>query len=463
MDIPPRSTRRLRVLVGRIRRRMRGGRSDAVLARGALGSFGIRTVGKLLAFAAQVVFTRLLGAGPYGTYVYVLTWMHVIALVGLFGFSKATVRFVGEYAGKREWAYLRGYLRYVRRFVASASTAAAVGFALAAWLLTGGPENLVLRRTCWLAALVLPVYGLMQVEGAALRGAKHVVRGMLPSNVIRPVVLIAGLPLAVLVAGSEVTAVHAMGVELLATGVAWAGAVWMLRRVLPGEYERAGMHENRSKWFRTGRDLLLVAGFNLLLFRADTIMVGALAGTEEAGLYAVASRLALVVIFVLEAVNAMLSPMAADLYGRDRPGELQRLTTLSATASLLGGLGIAAVLVAWPELILSLFGPEFTASRQALIVLVGGQLVNAAAGPAVLLLNMTDHQNDSAWILGASAVLNLVLNGALIPFFGFVGAAWATTTTMIVWNALAVALTWHRLRILPLPLPWNLFDSNRPD
>lgn len=455
-------SRRLRGLVGRLWRSLRGEGSEAVLARGAMGSFAVRTAGKGLAFGAQVVFTRLLGAGPYGTYIYALTWMQVLALIGLFGFSKATVRFVGEYAGSRDWARLRGYLRYVRRFVGLASLATAAGFAGATWLLTGGPESAILRTTCWLAAGVLPVYGLMQIEGAALRGAKHVVRGMLPLNVIRPAGLITGLPL-LAIGVSALTAVHAMMVELAATAVALGGAVWMLQRTFPDAYAEAEVREERSHWFRTGRNLLLVAGFNMLLFRADTIMVGAIANTEQAGLYAVASKLALVVIFVLEAVNSMLSPMAADLHGRERRGELQRLVTLSAVVSLVGGLGVGLVLYLWPAPVLSLFGPEFTVGATALLVLVAGQVVNAAAGPAVLLLNMTDYQRDSAWILGASAALNLVLNGALIPFFGFVGAAWATTITMVVWNVLAVWLTWHRLRILALPIPWNWFDRERPE
>ncbi|MFB2895357.1 polysaccharide biosynthesis C-terminal domain-containing protein [Aerosakkonemataceae cyanobacterium BLCC-F50] len=92
------------------------------------------------------------------------------------------------------------------------------------------------------------------------------------------------------------------------------------------------------------------------------------------------------------------------------------------------------LLMTFTEPVLSLFGSGFIAADWSLKVLVFGQLVNALCGSVGYLMIMTGHQNQSFRVIFCSALLNVVLNAILIPFFGIVGAAIATSFTMIVWN-----------------------------
>jgi O-antigen/teichoic acid export membrane protein len=59
-------------------------------------------------------------------------------------------------------------------------------------------------------------------------------------------------------------------------------------------------------------------------------------------------------------------------------------------------------------------------------------LANAAFGSVGFLLNMTDNERHTARVLWQTALLNVVLNGLLIPFCGMVGAAVASGISLLM-------------------------------
>ena len=63
-----------------------------------------------------------------------------------------------------------------------------------------------------------------------------------------------------------------------------------------------------------------------------------------------------------------------------------------------------------------------------------GHAMNALCGPVALMLTMTGRQMTAAYISGAAALLNIVLNAALIPAYGAAGAAVATVAATAFWN-----------------------------
>ena len=91
-------------------------------------------------------------------------------------------------------------------------------------------------------------------------------------------------------------------------------------------------------------------------------------------------------------------------------------------------------MILFGDRILGLFGAEFVAARWSMTVLILGQLVNVGSGSVGYLMGMTGHHRQSAFVLGCSAVLNIILNAILIPIFGIMGAAIATALTMALWN-----------------------------
>lgn len=424
-------------------------RHSATLARGAIGSLGAKVAGAGLTFLLHLLLTRVLGEIQYGDYITALEWMNMAALIGGLGFSTATVRFVAVYLGQAQWGMLRGYRLFSRSRVVYASVTMALVFYGGAWLVLDFSLGQGLLVTFGIAALLLPVYTSLRALSAELMGLKRVVLALLPLEVLRPGLILLCVLLVLSVDGTLLLASSTMLLNLAVTGLLLILFYFLVRHIWPSAVETHQPGWEKHKWFATARAMLLVAGFNTILSRADILMVSAMVGTTEAGIYAVAGRVAGLLIFVLVAVNNILAPMVADLHKRKQGRDLQKLVTLAArivfACSVLGGL----ILIPGARLALGLFGEAFTEGTIALWILVGGQVINAWAGPAVLLLNMTGHEGVSARILGVSAGLNLVANGALIPYYGIEGAALGTGLTLIVWNVWAVVEVWRHLNIMP--------------
>lgn len=424
--------RSARRLAGSYLQRARGEGVGAVLVRGFGGTLGVNLVGSGVAFLTQVLLARLMGASGYGVFVYAFTCTYLLTLVTRLGLDVAALRFVPAYRATGEWGLLRGFLRSGERISLAISVSVAVVFAVAVWLLRGrlGEE---LAISFWISCAMLPVFTLMQVRSSYLQALKRVVQARLSELILRPVVLAVGV-LAVVALTGSVDAPAATGVNLAAMAGALVLTGYLLSRNLPPEALAARPRYETRGWLRVALPLMLVSGVGIFLSQIGTIVTGALLGTTEAGIYAAASRVALVVVFGLQAVNFVAAPTISELYAQSRVAELRRVLSLTSLCSLALAVPVVAVLVAFGEQILGLFGPRFTEGYVALVILAAGLSVNALTGSVQGVLMMTGEQGMAARIVGANAVLNVALSTFLIPLLGIAGAAVATLAAGIPAN-----------------------------
>jgi len=143
------------------------------------------------------------------------------------------------------------------------------------------------------------------------------------------------------------------------------------------------------------------------------------------------------VAFGLQVVNAVVAPQFSRLYAQGDMKRLQHLVTLSARISLLIAIPVVLVFSTVGDTVISwVFGVEYVGAYLPLTILAIGQLINAGFGSVGFLLNMTGHERIVSKILWQTASLNIILNLALIPYFGLAGAAMASTIGLSIWNLL---------------------------
>jgi len=424
-ETPPGALARLRRLLG-------GEGIGAVLVRGATGAAAANAAGALLAFLAQLVLARLLGVTQYGYYVYAFAWVMVLAQVSRLGFHASLIRFAAGYRTQRDWPRLLGIARRSAQLVFAVSVVAGIllagtALALHARLAAGQVETFLL------AAVLLVPLALLGVTQGLLQGYRRPARAILPFRT-----LVHGGTLAVALVAAATVGLHdapramgitaAVGLASLAVAARW---VWQaMRDDVAGAHPA---HETRF-WLRTSLPMLLMAGMQIVMKQTDTVMLGAMSGTDAAGIYFPLARMSELAAFGLLSVNAIVAPMIAELHTRDERHRLQRLLTLAAIGT--SAVTVAAALAFWllGEWVLGLFGPAFTAGYPALVVLLAGQVVNALCGPVGMVMTMTGHQDRASLVLVGGAALNVVLNAVLIPRYGLMGAATATAISVVFWN-----------------------------
>ena len=212
------------------------------------------------------------------------------------------MRFIAEYKAKQQWSLLRGILRRSTQTVLAFSILVGVIVAVITLFLKKrlGSEQVI---TFYIASVLLPVFALCQLQEAALRALKCVVQSELLLRFIRPVLL------ALIVAGpffwtkNSLSAANVMAGNIVAAvGVFLIGTV-LLRKALPEPASQAKLAYAQKQWLKVSLPLLLIAGMHIILKRTDIIMIGAIWGPDDAGVYSAASRISDLVVFGLIAVE----------------------------------------------------------------------------------------------------------------------------------------------------------------
>jgi O-antigen/teichoic acid export membrane protein len=223
---------------------------------------------------------------------------------------------------------------------------------------------------------------------------------------------------------------------------------------LPGEARRAAPRFEDERWRGSTLQLGLTSVARVVNRQTDIVMLGLLAGAQDAGVYRLAFSGSLIVAFSQEAVGALIAPRIATFHARGDKRRLQRMLTRSTRVVVALSLLVATTLIAFGQwLLVGLFGQEFEAGYLALVILTLSRLVQATAGPGTLVLNMTGHDREAARVLAGGSLLNIVLNGALIPVYGMAGAATATLLATLTWSYL---VRWQaRVRLGLDPSVWH--------
>lgn len=417
----------------------------AGVARGAVGVLALQVAGAGMTYGSQVAFARWLGIRQFGTYSYVIAWAVLLGLLVGLGFPQSVLRFVPQYRARNDLGRLRGLYRSVRAATLVVSGTVAVGAALVALAILHrrlGRETAVLAA----GAVLLPLGAMVNLDSALARAQGAVFRAFAPSLVLRPALVMAGGAVILAVRGSlsALDAVVATIVAMSAVAVLQAAAARRsLRSVIAGV---EAVYEWRT-WLRVSLPLLLVSGFLIALTQTDLLVVGALRGLSAAAVYSAASKTSTLIGYVLLAVSAITAPIFAELYERGDIEGLQRLTAVAAQWVFWPTIAIAVVIGAASPVVLGLFGPAYVAGRWVLLLLLGGQVVNASCGAVGYLLSMTGHQDDLARVYGVVAVVNIGLCSVGALYGGVAGAAAGSAVSMVVWNLWLYELTKRRIHI----------------
>lgn len=414
-------------------------------ARGASATFVLRVFDAGVTVLLTLVLARVMGAAGFGVFSYALAWAALLGVPAMLGLEQLLVRAVAAAEARRDPGSVRGIIDWSVRTTLVVSIACAVlGGALVAFVI-GIPAGGDLAF--WVGMALVPLTALVRAVASILRGLEHVIAGFLPELAVMPVltlILVAG---GVFVVGPAFDPVAGVGAHVLAAVAATIAALWLLRAMVPGHIRSAQPVTHAREWLAAALPLLFISGAHVINRQTDVIMLGALAGVEAAGVYAVAARGVQLITFVTYAVGAPLAPRLAALHATGDTAGLQRVSTASARVVLGFSAPLVLFFIVFGAFLLGLFGEEFTAGAPALTVLALGQLAAAAAGPAGILLLMTHHERAAAVGTAIAAVANVALNALLIPPYGLLGSAVATALATTLGGAIHIWMVHRRLGI----------------
>ena len=426
-----------------------GGRVRAHLIKGAAGSFVLQVGFAGFAFLNAIVLARVLGTAGYGAFANAMAWVSLLTIPATFGFGILLVRDVAIYRSQEKWGLLKGLLRFSNRFVLGVSVLLTLMAAAVAEVLFSATEQSTLRLTIWFALPLVPIFALYNLRESAIRGLEYVIRARLPGMLIRPGLLLAGIVVIYYFWPNDLSAPVAMVVNVGAGIVTIGAGIFFLKRLLPLEVKQAKAEYAPHSWLKAAFPMLVYGGAQIVLGQTDIVMLGAMRGAHDVGLYAAAYRLSYLVIYVTYAAEVILAPVISRMYVNGENIRLQKIITRAVRISFFSVLPFGLVLCFLGGELLGIFGHEFRGAEAALIILAVGRLLEVSLGSSALLLPMTGHERTVAKVLSSFVVANILLNAILIPRYGLEGAAIASVMTLISVKSLLTIYAMRKTSLMP--------------
>jgi O-antigen/teichoic acid export membrane protein len=433
-------------------------RDLTTLARGGMLNLVGVVVNTVFNFLLVIVVTRGLGGTATGIFFESIALFHIAATAAQWGADVGIVRAIPRYRALGRMADVQHSIR------AALIPATLVGIAFSALLfalagplgrlLTNGAHGGDLTPAIRVLAPFLPISAAYTVSLAVTRGFGT----MIPSTLIDRVGKAIAQPLFVfliVLAGLSSTALSVAWATPLVLGLT-AALVWsrlLLRRSLgeadddrqPSIGRRAVF---REFWlFTTPRGLASM--FSVMILWLDTLLVGALKSSAEAGVYAAATRYLSLGQFIGVAIAQVVGPKLSEVLASNQH---ERARSVYATATWW------LMALAWPlyltmivlaPTLLSVFGPGFERAQPVMVILGSSMLVATLVGPVDIVLLMAGKSSWNLLNTIAAVTANVVLNLLLIPRFGITGAAVAWSASIILNNLLPLLQTWRIAHLHP--------------
>jgi len=437
---------RLRAPVLKVLTALAGQDDVAHAQRMALIAFAIRVVSAGIAFFSQIVQARLMGDFEYGIFVFVWVLVVLFGNLSCLGFHSTVIRFLPQYHARQEIAEIRGITVTIRIFsLCLASCLAAAGLVLLHFV--GDRVADYYLTPLFLGLFALPMIALGDVLDGTARANSWPVAALSPTYIVRPILILAFMVAAVM-AGAPRTATTAMQAALAATYVTtlcqFATIQWRLRR----KYLKGPRRIDFMTWLRVAVPIFLIEGFLFLLTNSDVMVVGLYLPPDQVGIYFAAAKTMALVQFVYFAVKAAAGPRFSALMNEADIRPLALFAARMARWCFWPSLVIGLMVLAAGEVLLGLFGPNFTAGYPLMAILFAGALTKALIGPGEMLLTMAGRQKLCVLLYVIALAANIGLNVTLIPLYGLTGAATAAASAMLVEATLLHIAVRHALGIV---------------
>lgn len=202
-------------------------------------------------------------------------------------------------------------------------------------------------------------------------------------------------------------------------------------------------------WMHFGAALLFGSMTNSVVQSTDVLGVGAFGSAAEVGLYRVSDRVSSLISLPIFALSSIFAPTIAELHARGNHQQLANMFAVISRWMLTLSLPVFLCCVVFTKPILDVFGSGYAAGALAVLVLAIGNLVNAGTGPVGNMVAMTSRVRVLWFNTALRLVTNVVLIFLLVPRYTVVGAAVASSATIVVTNSVSIIEVWWMLKVHP--------------
>lgn len=395
------------------------------MLKGIITVVGSRFGALSISIVTTPILVRLLGSSGYGTYAFVISILSMLSFMTYVGVATGARKFISEERDIQDWqsAIFGFYFRI------GVMNVVFVGSLIILLTFSGIKNDLVGRYGVYRYILIglLASEFLWTLTRDSLRGL-HLEQFSDPLMVIERT-LFATIGIGLIYIGLGVKGAL-IGNILSFIGVSVIGLLILRRHV--------DLHQILGKWTQKepSRRKLIFYNLNSVilllllssLYNVDIIFIDVYLSSKKTGLYKAALMTGEFLRFAPLAIQIVMLHSTSSLWRADSRDRINTLSSNITRYTILFTLLLVTGIVTLHEEFLTLyFGPDFDESVTPLLLLLPGAFGFAVVRPIIGIGQGSANFRPIIVSTLAAAVLNIVLNGILIPRFGINGAAIATS------------------------------------
>ena len=408
--------------------------------RGILSVLGGRFGTLLLGVLITPLLVRILGSAQYGDYAFLMSVFGIAVTFSHAGMSAGIRKYIAEDRTSSDWQS-RVFSFYGRLGIILAIVVAGILIISSLIIPVGRYFGDNFRLYFLLLALLIVADQVFYISRYTLMGL-HYESISEPLTVLKKAIFgIVGLSLAYI--GYDIAGVL-MGL-IIAAFTAGSIAFWKLRARLNLQVIRSAIPDGfpRKELFMFNITNTVFILLTISLYNVDLLLLQPLVGSHETGIYKAALVVASFIWIAPRAIQTVFIHSSSKLWSQGRHDDItamaSKATRFTIVFTLLLILGIAALA---NEFMYLYFGSEFTEGVIPLLLLLPGVLGFAIARPIFAIGQGKGALRTLIIGTGAAALINLILNLLLIPRYGVVGAAVATSIgygSMVVFHTITAS------------------------
>jgi O-antigen/teichoic acid export membrane protein len=371
---------------------------------------------RALGLGMVVVLARYLGAAGYGTYQRAEAFVFLFSIVANLGLDFILTREVAR-RSPRVSEYLSGVVT-LKLALGPVCLALILGFAHA----RGYHGAFLWGIGCYSVVLILAAIG--QALDGVFQGLDNMSYTAI-ANLVNQVVFV-GLGLTFVLLHKDL--------RWILSGLVVAAVVRLV--VSMSLLARLHIHWTRPSpatlWYllKQSIPLAFAASFVVIYQQLDSVLLGDLKGNDQVGWYRASAKFLLFFTVLRESFLVAIYPVFASVAERDR-GRLGGLVTRAVRYQLVVALYFIVCFVFLPRLAPKLLGQEFVNTARVLPIMAWILVPQTISITMGRVLVATGNQKRVMVATGLTLLVNICLNLALIPRFGYMGAAAAGATSEV--------------------------------
>jgi O-antigen/teichoic acid export membrane protein len=391
-----------------------------------------RFTGVALNFAVILLITNYLPKSSAGDILLLMVFVTGVALISRLGIDQLLMKEVAS-AHEDDLVFRKSFLTVSYKAVLILSFVF-----MSIWLIASpyiqssffqnGEQTTITTTLLMLASLGVLFFNLVILNSTYLKAIKKTVIGILGQNALTAVTFLSLIIIFWKYFSNNQHTVVLYVVSLILAGIL---AVFITKKYATNTSEITLKSETSNDIpniigiIKRSLPLAPVSIISFLMIFTDTIMVGWYLLNEQVAEYSVASKISYIILFFLQAMEAVIYPRLLNMYQHNQT-QLRSFFWQSTALVITVVLTITLIMYFLSDWILIAFGDEYIIAKEALGLLLLAQLFRAASITFSFMFIIREKVKYLNIILVIAFLSNIIFNVILIKLYGINGAALAT-------------------------------------